>query len=92
METENTLPLVTVVIPVYNQNDAFLRQCIDSVLEQDYPNLEVLVSDNHSNNGCSDVILSYADSRLRVVRPPVHLPMVQHWAFAVFQARGEYLS
>lgn len=87
-----SLPLVTVVIPVFNQRADFLRQCIDSVLAQDYPNLELLVSDNHSNNGASDVIRGYADPRLRVVRPPVHLPMVQHWAFAAFQARGEYLS
>lgn len=85
-------PLVTVVIPVFNQKADFLRQCIESVLRQDYPNLEVIVSDNHSDNGAWDVICGYADPRLRVARPPRHLPMVQHWAFATAHARGEYLS
>lgn len=85
-------PLVTVIIPVFNQRADFLRQCIESVVGQNYPNLEVIISDNHSDNGSWDVINSYADSRLRIVRPPVHLPMVQHWAFAAFQAKGEYLS
>lgn len=85
-------PLVTVVIPVFNQKEDFLRQCIESVLCQDYPNLEVIVSDNHSDNGSGDVIHSYADPRLRVIRPPRHLPMVQHWAFAASHARGDYLS
>jgi len=92
MDSAATPPLVTVVIPVFNQRADFLRQCIESVLGQDYPNLEVIVSDNHSDNGSGDVIRSYADPRLRVIRPPRHLPMVQHWAFAVSHARGEYLS
>lgn len=92
MDSPAAPPLVTVVIPVFNQRADFLRQCIESVLGQDYPNLEVIVSDNHSNNGSGEVIRSYADPRLRIVRPPRHLPMVQHWAFATLHARGEYLS
>lgn len=92
MGPATTPPLVTVVIPVYNQRADFLRQCIGSVLCQDYPNLEVIVSDNHSDNGSSEVIGSFADPRLRVIRPPRHLPMVQHWAFATSHVRGEYLS
>lgn len=92
MVPTTTTPLVTVVVPVFNQRENFLRQCIESVLCQDYPNLEVIVSDNHSDNGSWDVIGSFADPRLRVIRPPRHLPMVQHWAFATSHARGEYLS
>ena len=92
MDSATAKPFVTVVIPVFNQKADFLRQCIESVLGQNYPNLEVIISDNHSDNGSWEVINSYADSRLRVIRPPVHLPMVQHWAFAAFQAKGEYLS
>lgn len=85
-------PLVTVVIPVFNQRADFLRQCIESVLGQDYPNFEVVISDNHSDNGSRDVIAGYSDPRLRVVSPPRHMPMVQHWAYAASHARGEYLS
>jgi hypothetical protein len=92
MDSEEPNPLVTVVIPVFNQRPDFLRQCIESVLVQDYPNVEIIISDNHSDNGSREIIDSYTDSRLKIVRPPVHLPMVQHWAFAAFQAKGEYLS
>lgn len=92
MDSATAPPLVTVVIPVFNQRTDFLRQCIESVLGQGYPNLEVIVSDNHSDNGSGEVIRSYTDPRLRAIRPPRHLPMVQHWAFAVSHAKGEYLS
>jgi len=88
----NPLPLVTIVIPVFNQRADFLRQCIDSALAQSYPNLEILVSDNHSNNGTSEVILGYVDPRLRVVNPPHHLTMIQNFTFAASQAHGELLS
>ena len=92
MHSEITNPLVTVIIPVFNQRADFLRQCIESALGQGYPNLEIIISDNHSDNGSREIIDSYVDPRLKVVRPPLHLPMVQHWAFAAFQATGEYLS
>lgn len=87
-----SLPLVTVVVPVFNQRERFLRQCIESLIAQDYPRLEIVVSDNRSDNGSWEVINGYRDSRLKAIRPPRHLPMVQHWAFAATQASGEYLS
>lgn len=43
MDSAATPPLVSVIIPVFNQRADFLRQCIESVLGQDYPNLEVIV-------------------------------------------------
>ncbi len=92
MTSINSYPLVSVIIPVFNQKEEYLRQCIESILNQDYPNFELIISDNHSENGSWEVINSYEDSRLKLVRPPQHLPMVQHWAYAGFHAKGEYLS
>ena len=42
-------PLVSIVIPVYNIEDRFLRPCLDSCLNQIYPNVEVCVSDDNSS-------------------------------------------
>jgi hypothetical protein len=93
MNSLTAAPLVTVVVPVFNQKADFLCQCIESILAQRYPNLEIIISDNHSDNGSWEIINGYAgDPRVRIIRPPIHLPMVQHWAFAVLQAKGELLS
>ena len=46
-------PLVSVIIPTYNRAK-YLRQCIESALSQDYPNLEVIVVDNGSINSTSE--------------------------------------
>ena len=40
-------PLVSIIIPVYN-GERFLRESLDSILAQTYPNLEVLVMDDAS--------------------------------------------
>lgn len=85
-------PLVSLIIPVFNQKEAYFRRCIESALAQADPRLEIIVSDNHSTNGCTDFLSGPTDPRLRVIRPPCHLQLIQHFAFAGFQANGQLLS
>ena len=48
METE----LISVIVPVYNV-ERYLRRCVDSILHQTYRNLEVLLVDDGSTDGCT---------------------------------------
>ncbi len=41
----NATPLISVIVPVYNAED-YLRYCIDSILQQSYTNLEVILVDD----------------------------------------------
>lgn len=85
-------PLFSLIIPVFNQKEEYFRRCIESVLIQAHPRLEIIVSDNHSTNGCTAFLSEIGDSRLRLIKPPCHLSLIQHFAFAGFQARGQLLS
>ncbi len=59
--------LVSIIIPVYNVKP-YLRQCLDSVIGQTYENLEILVVNDGSTDGCGDACDDYAekDRRIRV--------------------------
>ena len=51
-------PLVSILIPNYNY-EKYLTKCLDSVLNQTYPNYEVIFSDNNSTDNSYDLALSY---------------------------------
>lgn len=59
---------VSVVIPVYNV-EKYLRRCVDSVLNQTYKNIEVILVDDGSPDGCPAICDEYAqrDSRVTVL-------------------------
>ena len=56
----DSLPTVTVVTPAYNQAD-FLRDTIESVLSQDYPNIEYVVLDDGSTDDTPKILAEYGD-------------------------------
>lgn len=58
-------PLVSIVIPNYNCGD-FLAECLDSVIAQDYRNLEIIVVDDGSTDNSKHVLISYID-RIRLI-------------------------
>ncbi|KMJ43657.1 glycosyl transferase 2 family protein [Xenorhabdus khoisanae] len=55
---KSDLPLVSVAIITYNQR-AFLKECIESVLMQGYPQLQIVVADDCSKDGTQDMLLEY---------------------------------
>lgn len=60
--------LVSVIVPVYKV-EAYLCQCVDSILGQTYRDLEVILVDDGSPDGCPDICDNYAlqDSRVKVI-------------------------
>ncbi len=61
-------PLVSVIVPVYNAQ-ATLERCVDSVLAQEYTNLELLLVDDGSTDGSAALCDQYGarDKRVRVI-------------------------
>lgn len=57
-------PYFSVILPNYNHGN-YLKKAIDSVINQDYKNWELLIIDNHSTDNSHEIISSYNDPRIK---------------------------
>jgi len=85
--------LVSILVPVYN-GERFLRECLDSILDQDYEPLEILIADDGSTDGSVALLTDYAarDARIRWWRNPQNLGLVENWNCLLQSAHGEYIK
>lgn len=83
--------LVSVVIPVYNVR-AYLKACLESVLQQTYKNFETIMVDDGSTDGSADLCDEYAkrDSRFSVIHQK-NSGVASARNKALSMARGEFL-
>lgn len=84
------LPLVSIIIPVFNRI-SWLRECIDSVLEQTYTNLEIIIVDDASNPPVASMI-AISDPRLRIIRHQQNKGPGASRETGRQAARGEYID
>ena len=67
----NNKPLISILVPCYNV-EAYLRQCMDSIIRQTYTNLEIICLDDGSTDRTPEILKEYEkkDSRTRVISKP----------------------
>lgn len=85
------LPLVSIAIPTYNRADSFLKEALESAVNQTYPNIEILVSDNCSEDETERVVEGFQDSRIRYFRQPQNIGSNKNCNFCLEHARGKYI-
>lgn len=63
--------LVSVIVPIYNV-EKYIHKCVDSILGQTYRNLEIILVDDGSPDGCPKICDEYSelDSRIKVIHKP----------------------
>ncbi|WP_328669414.1 bifunctional glycosyltransferase/CDP-glycerol:glycerophosphate glycerophosphotransferase [Streptomyces sp. NBC_00328] len=86
------MPRFSVIVPVFKVQ-GFLRECLDSVLEQSYPDLEVIAVDDCSPDGCGAILDEYAerDPRVRVLHLPENVGLGRARNAGMPLAGGDYL-
>ena len=86
-------PKVSILIPVYN-GEPFLTECLDSVLAQDFTNLEILIADDDSTDGSVALLEQYAakDRRIRWWKNPHNLGLAGNFNRCLQAAQGEYIK
>lgn len=84
-------PLISVVVPVYNV-EQYLEQCVESIRQQTYRNLEIILVDDGSPDNCPKIcdILAQKDKRIKVIHKE-NTGTADARNIGVEQANGDYI-
>jgi GT2 family glycosyltransferase len=83
--------LASVIVLNYN-GEAVLARCLDSLLAQTYPNFEIVVVDNNSNDASLALLEDYAARGVRVIRSPENSGVPGGRNLGLVHARGEIIA
>jgi glycosyltransferase involved in cell wall biosynthesis len=84
------MPAVSILIPVYNS--PHFVDALDSALDQSFADIEIIVSDDSTNDDAHNVVLTKSDSRIRYVRNTPSLGFHANFAQCCLMARGTYIK
>jgi glycosyltransferase involved in cell wall biosynthesis len=92
MGGKNMPPAITVVMPVYN-TEKYVRKAVDSVLNQDFTDFELILIDDGSTDSCPAILDAYAvkDPRVRVYHQP-NAGVYAGFNRGVDLAAGDYIT
>lgn len=84
--------LVSIIIPVYNA-EAYIRECLDSVIKQTLKDIEVLCINDKSTDGSLDILREYAakDDRIRIFDNEVNSGQGYNRNLGLDKASGKYI-
>ncbi len=86
----SSLPLVSIIVPVFN-GEQYLRESLDSIINQAYTEIEILVMDDASTDGTADIIASYAN-KVICHRQNQNRGQFENVNDGIAIARGEYIA
>jgi glycosyltransferase involved in cell wall biosynthesis len=91
-------PLVSVCIPAYNSEET-IGKTLDSIVNQDYSNIEIIISDNHSTDGTARIVKQYKKYNVKYYLNPLRpedlintSSVVSNFNYVISLAKGEYIA
>lgn len=89
----NHQPRVSLGMPVYN-GESYLKEALDSILAQTFPDFELIISDNASTDRTQEICQAYADrdSRIRYSRNEHNLGGAKNQSLVAELAKGKYFK
>jgi len=86
------MPLVSICIPTYN-NARFLRECLDSIVNQTYQNKEIIVSDNVSTDETKKIVKEYVEKyKVKYYKNEKNIGAEANFTRCIELTKGEYIA
>src|SRR5437868_15054123 len=85
-------PLISIVLCSYN-GERFIKEQIDSILHQTYPNIELIISDDASTDETARILKEYkGDQKIKLFFQDENVGATKNFEFAIKQVRGEFIA
>lgn len=88
---QNNQPLVSICIPTYNAGKTVVST-IQSILNQTYQNLEIIIVDNTSTDDTLALLRKYKDPRIKIYKNSKNIGAEKNWSRCIELANGEYIA
>ena len=89
---EKIMPKVSVLMPVYKTKEAYLREAIESILNQSFTDFEFLILDDCPEDNRENIVKSYHDARIKYSKNEHNLGITPSRNKLIGMAKGEYLA
>lgn len=87
------MPVISVLLPIYNTDPAHLRDAIDSVLGQSFADFELIIVDDYPHDSAAaSLVASYTDARIRFVRHSQNMGISATRNEMLDMAQGEFIA
>ena len=87
----NNLPLVSIIMPVFN-SEKYLKKAIESILNQTYENIELIIIDDNSSDGSIDIINSFNSKKIKFFQNQKNMGVSAARNKAIDLSNGKYLA
>jgi glycosyltransferase involved in cell wall biosynthesis len=86
------LPLVSICIPTFN-NENYIKKCLDSIVNQTYSNIEVIINDNFSTDETWGIVQKYSNlNNWTCCRNKENIGAFENFNKLISKAKGDYIS
>ncbi len=83
--------LVSILLPTYNCAP-YIKEAIDSILEQTYQNFELIVIDDCSTDATFEILETYKDPRMKLIRKPQQKGISDSLNIGISQSKGDFIA
>ena len=90
----NESPLVSICIPTYN-GDIYIKECLNSAINQTYENIEIIISDDNSQDDTIDIsssILEKTKIDYKIINNNSSGSVADNWNNTIKNASGQYIK
>ncbi len=93
MIVKDNIPIVSVILPVYNGED-HLTECINSILNQSFKDFEFIITDDASTDSTPQLLAKFArnDTRVKIITHKINQKQTTAANTAIKNAKGKYLA